>query len=105
MILVDHEGSFFRLVLKESFHSSGLFVGWPSNVLPIHDIGAVAANKFYIIGKIMATCLIQGGQSPLCICHAVAEYLVFDEIKFEPILEDIPDVDVRQGLLQVDSKL
>ncbi len=32
---------FFRLLMKESFTTSGLFVGWPSNVVP----------KYYIVGR------------------------------------------------------
>ena len=60
--------------------SSGLFTGWPDNVITIHNMEAVASNKFYMITKVIATCLVQGGQPPVCFGTAVAEYLVYDDI-------------------------
>ena len=96
---------FFRLVMKEAFCTSGLFVGWPCNVVPTHDIAAVAANKYYVVGKMMTTCLIQGGQPPVCLARCVAEYIVFDEIRCQPNIDDISDMDVRQGLMQVSVNL
>ena len=38
-------------LMKEAFMSSGLFAGWPQNVVPIHSVEAVAANKYFIVGK------------------------------------------------------
>lgn len=92
---------FFSLLMKEAFCSSGLFSGWPSNVLPIHSIEAVAHNKFYLVGKMMSTSLIQGGQPPLCLAKAVADFIVFDRVKSLPCVEDIPDHPVRKKLKQV----
>lgn len=101
---VDEGGprrEFFQLLLKEAFTSSGLFVGWPQNVIPIHSVEAVAANKYYIVGKMISTCLVQGGQPPACFAAAVADYLIYDEIKSEPSLSDIPDHNVRRKLEKV----
>ena len=55
---------FYQLLMKEVFTMSGLFTGWPENVVPIHDIKAVASNKYYIIGKMITACLVHGGQPP-----------------------------------------
>lgn len=34
---------FFQLLLQEAFSSSGLFVGWPDHVIPLHHIEAVTS--------------------------------------------------------------
>ena len=87
--------------MKEAFSFSGLFFGWPSNVIPIHNVEALADNKYYIVGKLIATCLIQGGQPPVCFSCSAADYIVYDEIKSNPCLDDIPDCSVRQKLEKV----
>ena len=46
----------------------------------------------------IATCLVQGGQPPVCFAAAVADYIVLDEVKSEPSLNDIPDHTVRNKL-------
>ena len=56
--VVDDGGprrEFFQLAMKEAFSISGLFVGWPQNVVPVHNVEALADNKFFVIGKIIAT--------------------------------------------------
>ncbi len=70
-------------------------------MIPVHSFQAVATNKFYLVGKMMTTCLIQGGQPPLCFARAVADVLIFGNIKSAACLEDIPDYDVREKLKQV----
>ena len=37
----------------------------------------------------------------MCFSSAVADYLVFDEVKSSPNLQDIPDVEVQQNLDKV----
>ena len=101
---VDEGGprrEFFQLALKEIFAHSGLFSGWPSNVLPLHNVEAVASNRFYVIGKLIATCLVQGGQPPACFATPAAQYLTYGEVKCEPSLEDIQDATVQQKLRMV----
>ena len=43
-------------------------------------IKAVSANTYYVVGKMIATCIIQGGEVPTCFAKAVADYLVFDRV-------------------------
>ena len=92
---------FFQVHMRECFNKSGLFVGWPSNTVPVHNVEAIANNKFYIVGKMLSTCIIQGGQPPVCFSQGIADYLVYDEIRSKPCLEDIDDYAVRQKLLKV----
>ena len=66
--------------MQEPFSTLGLFYGWPDHAIPIHNVEAVATNKFYLVGKMISTCLVQGGQPPVCFSAAVADYLVCDEI-------------------------
>lgn len=92
---------FFSLLNKQMFSMSGLFHGWPENVCPIHDFTAVANNKFYIVGKMLASCLVQGGEPPVCFSEGVADFLVNDQITSPPCINDIPDYEVRQHILKV----
>ena len=101
---VDEGGprrEFFRLILQEAFSKSGLFAGWPDHVVPLHNIEALSHNKFYVIGKMVATCLVQGGQPPVCFARAVAEFLVNESVETPVCMEDIPDYETRQRLIEV----
>ena len=81
---------FLSFLMKEAFHTSGLF----------YNVEAVTANKFFLVGKI-STSLIQRGQPPPSFARAVADFVVFDEVKSSPCLDDIPDYEVRQKLKEV----
>ena len=83
---------FFSLLTRAIFCTSGLFSGWPEHVVPLHDVHAVANNKFYLVGKMLATCLVQGGEPPVCFAKAVADYIVFDKVSSPPCIDDIPDL-------------
>ncbi len=56
---------------------------------------------YYIFGKIIATCIVQGGEAPACFAEAVADYLVFDKVQSPVDVDDIPDLEVRSCLHQV----
>lgn len=92
---------FLQLLMRDAFATSGLFAGWPQHVVPLHNVQAVANNKFYVIGKMMAVCLVQGGQPPVCFAPAVADFLVHDEVRCDPSISDIPDYSVQQALQKV----
>ena len=92
---------FFGHLVKEALQQPTLFVGWPDHVIPVHNIDAVSDNKYYIIGKMIATSIIQGGQSPLCFSAAVADFLVYDSVKSKPCIQDIPDQHVCEALNEV----
>ena len=92
---------FFSLLQIEVFSMSGLFYGWPEHVCPIHDFSAVANNKFYVVGKMIASCLVQGGEPPVCFCGGVADFIVNDQITCPPCIDDIPDYEIRQYMLKV----
>ena len=91
---------FFHLLIREMFTSS-LFRGYPNHTLPLHNVEAVASNKFYTIGKMLATCIVQGGEAPVCFSKAVADYLVYDEVRSPVCLDDIADKEVQESLQKV----
>ena len=81
---VDEGGprrEFFHLLIQEIFSKSGFFDGFPERVILLHDVTGIANNTYYIIGKMISTCIIQGGEAPTCFASAVADYLVYREIK------------------------
>ena len=51
---VDEGGprrEFFQLVIKEIFIMSGLFNGWPLNVVLAHNVEALADNQYFLVGR------------------------------------------------------
>ena len=91
---------FFHLVLKEAFRSS-LFQGYPLRTIPFHNVEAVASNKFYTIGKILATCIVQGGEAPVCFSEAIVDYLIYGEVRSPVCLEDISGEEIKKSLQKV----
>ncbi len=73
---------FFQLLMRECFSKSGLFRGWPCNTVPAHNVEAVADNKYYIVGKMVSMCIVQGGQPPLCFAEAIADFDVYIIVVF-----------------------
>ena len=100
---VDEGGprrEFVHLLLQEIFKSH-LFSGFPTNVVPRHNIKAVAENTFYYIRKIIATCIVQGSEAPVCFAKACADYLIHGRVGTPDCLEDISDPQIRESLEKV----
>ena len=57
-ILVVLEGT-FCLLIEQMFQLKDMFACWPSNITMRHSIEATAANRFFLVGKILSTA-IQG---------------------------------------------
>ena len=54
---------FFQLVIKEVFIMSGLFHGWPLNLILVYNVEALADNQYFLVGKLIASyVLFQGGE-------------------------------------------
>ena len=99
------DGNFSAFSWTRSSQKSGLFSGAPDYVVPLHCVEAVTNNKFLVIGKMLATCLVQGGQAPACFAQAVADFIVYDCIRSPVCLEDIADYEVRSNLEKVHQNL
>ena len=92
---------YFQLLLRSIVTNPELFQGYPNHVVPIHNLEALTKNKFFLVGKMIATAIVQGGQPPVCFASAVADYLVFKKVQSNVDLDDIPDYDVRISLEKV----
>ena len=72
---VDEGGphrEFFHLLMTEIFKLS-LFSGFPSHVIPRHNMQAVADNTFYYVGNMISTCIVQSGEVPSCFLKACTD--------------------------------
>lgn len=83
---------FFQLLMHDIFKSS-LFAGFPGSCEAVSD------NTYYVVGKMIATCIIQGGEVPACFAQAVADYLVMDRVVSPVCLGDIPDYEIREYVI------
>ena len=92
---------FFHFLMREIFELSGFFVGYPDHVIPLHSVDAVDKNKFSIIGKMISTSIIQGGEAPCCFAKTAADYIVYSQVKSKICIEDIPDINVQHILREV----
>ena len=92
---------FFHLLLFNLFKFSGLFAGYPVNVTPLHNVQAVESKKFFTAGKMLCMSLIQGGEAPSCFTKAVADYLVYGEVRSPVDICDIHDETIRNSLAEV----
>ena len=92
---------FFQLLLNAIANKSGLFGGFPDHVVPLHNVDGLVHNKYFVVGKMIATALVQGGQPPVYFAGPVADFLVYDCVKSPVNIEDIIDFEVRQCLQKV----
>ena len=44
---------FFQLAIKECMNTSSLFTGWPRNVVPQHNVEAVANNTYLLLVNLL----------------------------------------------------
>ena len=92
---------FFQRLMKAAFQSQTMFSGWPCHTILVHNITSIASNHYFLVGMMIASSLIQGGQAPSCFSPAVADYLVFSDVRSKPCIEDIPDVEICEALKEV----
>lgn len=98
---VDEGGprrEFFHFLMRDYFEKSGLFIGYLDHVVPLHNVEAVDKDKF---SKMISTSLIQGGEAPSCFAKAVADYIVYNQVRSKVCVEDIPDVTIQHILKEV----
>ena len=92
---------FFHLLNRDIFTKSGLFAGHPHHVVPLHNVNAVENKMFYLVGQMIATILVQGGEPPACFAKAVSDLLIFRDIRSSVCIEDVPDYAIQTSLKQV----
>ena len=95
---------FFQLLIQAIANKSGMFSGYPSHVVPLHDVDALIRNKYFIVGKMIAAGIVQGGQPPVYFANAVADFIVFNSVKSSVDIQDIADIEIRHSLEKVRGK-
>ena len=48
-------------------------------LIPSHNTSC--CKELFFVVKLLATCLVQGGQPPVCFLPAVVDFLIYDETK------------------------
>ena len=71
------------------------------HVIPCHKADGVANNTYYYVGKMISTCIVQGGEVPVCFAKVVADYVVCNEVKSPVCLDNIPYTNVSECLHKV----
>ena len=100
---VDNGGprrEFFKLLMHDIAKRSGLFLGLPDHITPLHNVEALERNKYYVVGKMLAICIVQGGQPPVYFSSPVSDYL-YDRVNSSVEIDDISDFNVKQNLNKV----
>ena len=87
--------------MRECFDKSGLLAGYPDHVVPLHNVDAVEKYKFYVIGKMISTSIVQGGEAPCCFAKAVTDCIVYNHVNSDVCIQDIPDVSIQSHLEEV----
>ena len=93
---------FFRLLMP-LIGQSQLFTGWPENVVPVHNVISLSLNEYYLVGKMLTTSVIQGGQPPVFFAAAVVDFILDGHISSQFNVNDIPcsETDAREFIANV----
>ena len=78
-----------------------MFAGYPDHCVPLHNVEALSSNKYYLVGRMLAVCIVQSGATPSCFATAVADFIVWNHVKSPVCIDDIPDYDIQSCLKKV----
>lgn len=62
---------FLQLLMVDLLSKSGLFEGYPSSTIPMHNVLALSTGQYALAGKMIAISMIQGGPAPRCFAASV----------------------------------
>lgn len=100
---VDEGGptrEYFRLLMKALSGNSGLFCGQENRRTAGHNLSALHKGDYQRVGQCIAMSVLYNGPGPHFFSETVANYLLHIPITTVP-LEDIPDYEVREKVMQV----
>ena len=66
-------------------------------------VSAVNTCEFKTVGKILAAMIFLGGSPPQCFVPAIADFIVYDEVRSVPDIGCVQDYSVRSALITVNS--
>lgn len=92
---------FFRMV-EEMGKQIMLFEGPDGCRTLKHNLLALRQNHFYLIGKIVALSILNGGPAPKFFPKHIKEYLIYGSILGDKInAAKIPEEDVREHVIKI----
>ncbi|XP_029015587.1 G2/M phase-specific E3 ubiquitin-protein ligase-like isoform X2 [Betta splendens] len=94
---------FFRLLVKAIYKESGAFEESSNGFIPRLNITHVQNGLYRTIGQMMATIIVQGGESPALLSPLVVGYLLTGHFQFNVTPDDVADMELREALKKVDQ--
>ena len=79
LIMVALDKSIFSFYYSKLLPGQVCLEGWPDHLLPVHNVTAWQTTSSIIVGKMVATVLVQRGQPPAYFAGAVTDFLCFEE--------------------------
>ena len=77
------------------------FVATPKGHVNRFNVKALRENDYYIVGLMLATIILQGGEPPNIFSLSICQYITSGLEKCAPTIEEIPNALVRMSLLKV----
>ncbi|KAG7491296.1 hypothetical protein MATL_G00001720 [Megalops atlanticus] len=95
---------FFRLLGKAIFEDSGGFQETRNGFVPRLNIALVSNGTFRVIGQMISTILVQGGQPPSFLAPGIVDYFLTGNMtQTQVTYDDIPEVDIRESLSKIEK--
>lgn len=88
---------FYRLLVEAICSTSGLLEGCEGNKIPLHNVTALKARKFVLLGVMAGMSMLDGGPGLPVFAGPVFHYIATDKILVGSV-EDVPDPVVRRHL-------
>ena len=82
---------------------SSMFAETSEGLAIVHNTSALNTCKFKTVGKILAAMIFLGGSPPQCFVPAIADFIVYDEVRSVPDIGCVQDYSVRSALIKVNS--
>ena len=77
------------------------FVATPKGHVIRFNVKALRENDYYIVGLMLATIILRGGEPPNIFSPSICQYITLGLEKYAPTIEEIPNALVRTSLLKV----
>lgn len=81
-----------------------MFTLTENGIIPVHNAMALGKDQFRMCGKVLATGIVHGAQSPVCFAPEAAHFLVYGtsaKRNAAQMLTSIPDAEIQYSLQQV----
>ena len=95
---------FFRLFMQTLSAAGAMFTLTENGIIPVHNAIVLGKDHFRLCGKVLATGIVHGDQSPACFTLEAAHFLVYGKSakrSAEQMLASIPDTEIQVSLQQV----